>query len=199
MSASEGFSKRNTNCSIQEGINRIKDLIDVAKKENLRIRGYVSCVVGCPYDGQIHPSAVRKVTETLISLGCYEISLGDTIGVGTRKSIEDMIRNLLKITTPDKLAIHCHDTYGQALVNICTALEYGIRVIDSSVSGLGGCPYAKGATGNVATEDLIYMLNGMGMETGVDLRKLIEVGRYITDFIKKPSASKVNNALYSKY
>lgn len=198
-SASEGFSQKNTNCSIQEGISRIKDLVDVAKKDNLRIRGYVSCVVGCPYDGQVHPSAVTRVTEALISLGCYEISLGDTIGVGIRNTMETMIKDLLKITTPDKLAIHCHDTYGQALVNICTALEYGIRVVDSSVSGLGGCPYAKGATGNVATEDLVYMLNGMGMETGVDLEKLIEAGRYITDFIKKPSASKVNNALYSKY
>ncbi|XP_018578726.1 hydroxymethylglutaryl-CoA lyase, mitochondrial [Anoplophora glabripennis] len=198
-SASEGFSQKNTNCSIQEGINRIRDLVVVAKRENLKIRGYVSCVVGCPYDGHIQPSSVTKVTEALLSLGCYEISLGDTIGVGTRKTIENMIIDLLKITTPEKLAIHCHDTYGQALVNICTSLEYGIRVVDSSVSGLGGCPYAKGATGNVATEDLIYMLNGMGMETGVDLKKLIEAGRYITDFIKKPSASKVNNALFSKY
>ncbi|KAJ8949658.1 hypothetical protein NQ318_010077 [Aromia moschata] len=161
--------------------------------------GYVSCVVGCPYDGQVHPSAVSIVAEALLSHGCYEISLGDTIGVGTRATIENMIKDLLRVTTADKLAVHFHDTYGQALVNICTALEYGIRVIDSSVSGLGGCPYAKGATGNVATEDLVYMLNGMKAETGVDLNSLIEAGRYISDFIKKPSASKVNNVLYSKY
>ncbi|KAJ8923781.1 hypothetical protein NQ315_010363 [Exocentrus adspersus] len=170
-SASEGFARKNTNCSIEEGLDRIKDLVSIAKPENLKIRGYVSCVVGCPYDGEIQPSAVTKVTEMLLSLGCYEISLGDTIGVGTQNTIRNMIKDLLTITTPQKLAIHCHDTYGQALVNICTSLEYGIKVIDSSVSGLGGCPYAKGATGNVATEDLVYMLQGMGVETGVDLKK----------------------------
>ncbi|KAJ8934845.1 hypothetical protein NQ314_013115 [Rhamnusium bicolor] len=198
-SASEGFSQKNTNCSTQEGINRIKEIIDIAIKANIKVRGYISCVVGCPYDGQVHPSSVTKVTEALLSHGCYEISLGDTIGVGTRATIESLIKDLLNITTADKLAIHCHDTYGQALVNICIALEYGIRVVDSSVSGLGGCPYARGATGNVATEDLVYMLNGMGIDTGIDLKKLVEVGRYITDFIKKATCSKVNNALYSKY
>lgn len=182
-----------------EGINRIKDVIDEAKKRNVKVRGYVSCVVGCPYDGLIHPTAVTKVTEALLSHGCYEISLGDTIGVGTKATITSMIKDLLRITTADKLAIHCHDTYGQALVNICTALEFGINVVDSSVSGLGGCPYAKGATGNVATEDLVYMLHGMGAQTGVDLKSLIAAGRYISDVIKKDSASRVNNALYSKY
>lgn len=198
-SASEGFSKKNTNCSTLEGINRIKDVVNEAKTHDIKVRGYVSCVVGCPYDGKVHPSSVTKVTEALLSLGCYEISLGDTIGVGTQITIKSMIKDLLKITTADKLAIHCHDTYGQALVNICTALEYGIRVVDSSVSGLGGCPYAKGASGNVATEDLVYMLHGMGMETGTDLEKLIEAGRYISEHINKETSSKVNSALYTKY
>ncbi|KAJ8984530.1 hypothetical protein NQ317_011001 [Molorchus minor] len=198
-SASEGFSRKNTNCSRQQGINRIKEVIDIAKQKSLKIRGYISCVVGCPYDGHIQSSEVTKVTEALLSHGCYEISLGDTIGVGTKITIEAMIKDVLRVTTADKLAIHCHDTYGQALANICTALEYNIKVIDSSASGLGGCPYARGATGNVATEDLVYMLEGMGAETGVDLKKLIKAGRYISDFIKKPSGSKVNSALYSKY
>nr|XP_023028131.1 hydroxymethylglutaryl-CoA lyase, mitochondrial [Leptinotarsa decemlineata] len=198
-SASEGFSRKNTNCSTQEALNRIRDVIEMAKSADIKVRGYVSCVVGCPYDGDVHPSLVTKVAEALLSYGCYEISLGDTIGVGTKTTVEKMLKDVLKITSPDKLALHCHDTYGQALVNICSALELGIRVVDSAVSGLGGCPYAKGATGNVATEDLLYMLHGMGMETGVDLKKVISVGRFISDFIKKDSGSKVNNALYSKY
>ncbi|CAH0562585.1 unnamed protein product [Brassicogethes aeneus] len=198
-SASEGFSRKNTNCSTQEGLKRIREVVDEAKKNNLKIRGYVSCVVGCPYDGHVKPNEVSKVTEALLDLGCYEISLGDTIGVGTKQSTHKMIKDLLTITSPEKLAIHCHDTYGQALVNICTALDLGITVVDSSVSGLGGCPYARGATGNVATEDLIYMLHGMGVETGVDLKKVVEAGHYISEFIKKPNASRVNNALYTKY
>ncbi|CAH1153520.1 unnamed protein product [Phaedon cochleariae] len=198
-SASEGFSRKNTNCSTQEGINRIIELMKIAKDHNIKIRGYISCVVGCPYDGIINTASVAGVAEALLSNGCYEVSLGDTIGVGTRKTIENLLKDLLKITTADKLAMHCHDTYGQALVNICTALEHGITVVDSSVSGLGGCPYARGATGNVATEDLVYMLHGMGMETGVDLKKLIETGRFISDFLKKDSASRVNKTLYSKY
>lgn len=198
LSASEGFSKRNTNCSVQEGMDRVKNVIYEAKRNNLKVRGYISCVVGCPYDGHVKPSAVSKVAEALLSCGCYELSLGDTIGVGTRITIENMLYDLAKVTSADTLAIHCHDTYGQALVNIATALDKGIKVIDSSVAGLGGCPYAKGATGNVATEDLVYMLHGLGVETGIDLKKLIQVGRYISDFLNKPPVSKVNNALYSK-
>ncbi|XP_019868361.2 hydroxymethylglutaryl-CoA lyase, mitochondrial [Aethina tumida] len=198
-SASEGFSRKNTNCSTDEAIERIKVVVEKAKVNNLKVRGYVSCVVGCPYDGYVKPSQVTKVTQALLDLGCYEISLGDTIGVGTKKTTSEMLQDLLKVTSTDKLAIHCHDTYGQALVNVCVALDHGIRVVDSSVSGLGGCPYAKGATGNVATEDLVYMLHGMGLETGVDLRKLIDAGNFITQYIKKQNASKVNNALYSKY
>ncbi|EFA11247.2 hydroxymethylglutaryl-CoA lyase, mitochondrial [Tribolium castaneum] len=200
-SASEGFSRKNTNCSTQEGVNRIKEIVEKTKSldSTLRIRGYISCVVGCPYDGYIQPKAVTTICESLLSLGCYEISLGDTIGVGTRSTMEKMIKDLLKITSADKLAIHCHDTYGQALVNICTALDLGIRVVDSSVSGLGGCPYAAGATGNVASEDLVYMLHGMGAETGVDLKKLISAGHFISEKIKKPTASRVNKAMYKKY
>ncbi|CAH1974474.1 unnamed protein product [Acanthoscelides obtectus] len=198
-SASEGFSRKNTNCSIQESLRRIEAVINEAKKHNLKVRGYVSCIVGCPYDGAVHPSSVTKVTETLLSLGCYEVSLGDTIGVGTKQLMKNLMKDILDVTAADKLAIHCHDTYGQALVNICTAMDFGIRVVDSAVAGLGGCPYAKGATGNVATEDLVYMLHGMGMDTGIDLRKLIEAGRYICRHIKKQPTSKVNNALYSEY
>ncbi|KAG5868057.1 hypothetical protein JTB14_022201 [Gonioctena quinquepunctata] len=198
-SASEGFSRKNTNCSIQEALNRIKEVIDMAKNADVKVRGYVSCIVGCPYDGAVQPYSVTKVSDALLSYGCYEISLGDTIGVGTKTSIENMLKDLLRLTPADKLAIHCHDTYGQALVNICTTLDLGVTVVDSAVSGLGGCPYAKGATGNVATEDLLYMLHGMGVETGVDLVKVIGAGRFISDYLKRSSASKVNNALYSKY
>ncbi|XP_044256416.1 hydroxymethylglutaryl-CoA lyase, mitochondrial [Tribolium madens] len=200
-SASEGFSRKNTNCSTQEGVNRIKEIVEKTKSlgKTLKIRGYISCVVGCPYDGYIQPKAVTTICESLLNLGCYEISLGDTIGVGTRSTMEKMIKDLLKITSADKLAIHCHDTYGQALVNICTAIELGIKVVDSSVSGLGGCPYAAGATGNVASEDLVYMLHGMGAETGIDLKKLISAGHFISEKINKPTASRVNKAMYKKY
>lgn len=198
-SASDGFSRKNTNCSALEGIEKIKGVIALAKEHNIKVRGYVSCVVGCPYDGMIRPTAVSKTSEALLSEGCYEISLGDTIGVGTKTTITAMLKDLLTITSPDKLAIHCHDTYGQALVNISHALEHGVTVIDSSVAGLGGCPYAKGATGNVASEDLVYMLNGMGVETNVDLKKLVHTGRFICDVIGKTPASRVNNVLYLKY
>lgn len=159
----------------------------------------MSCVVGCPYDGAVKPKSVTTVCEYLLDLGCYEISLGDTIGVGTKLTMEAMLRDLLVVTEPEKLAIHCHDTYGQALPNICTALSHGIKVVDSSVSGLGGCPYAVGATGNVATEDLVYLLHGMGLRTGVDIKKIIEAGHYISTKINKPTASRVNSALYKKY
>ncbi|KAK9889891.1 hypothetical protein WA026_008693 [Henosepilachna vigintioctopunctata] len=198
-SSSEAFSRKNTNCSIEEGITRIKEIIDVSKEYNLRVRGYISCVVGCPYDGFIHPLAVTKVATALLELGCYEISLGDTIGIGTKKTIYNMVKDILNVTKPENLAIHCHDTYGQALTNICTALDLGVKVVDSSVSGLGGCPYAKGASGNVATEDLVYMLHGLGATTGVDLKKLIEAGHFISTVINRPTASKVNTALHSKY
>lgn len=199
IAASEGFSRKNTNCTIQESLTRTKEVLELAKKNNIKVRGYISCVVGCPYDGKISPSAVAKLTESLLKMGCYEISLGDTIGVGTRNSIDNMLKEVLKVTSTDTLAIHCHDTYGQAILNVFTALENGLTVVDSSVAGLGGCPYARGATGNLATEDVVYMLEGTGVSTGIDLKKLVEAGRYISDFIKKKPSSKVNNALYSKY
>ncbi|XP_066245461.1 hydroxymethylglutaryl-CoA lyase, mitochondrial [Euwallacea similis] len=198
LSASESFSKKNINCTIEESLAAAKTVIATAKNQSLKVRGYVSCVVGCPYDGNVKPAAVSRVAESLLSYGCYELSLGDTIGVGSKNSIESMLHDVLQITSPDKLAIHCHDTYGQALVNICTSLDRGITVVDSSVAGLGGCPYAKGATGNVATEDLVYMLHGCGVDTDVDLKKLVNVGRFISDFLKRPPLSKVNNAMFSK-
>lgn len=197
-SASDGFSRKNVNCSAEEGIVKIKVVTDVAKENSLKIRGYVSCVVGCPYDGHIQPSHVAKVCDALFQLGCYEVSLGDTIGVGTKTKMKNMLQEVLKVAPAEKFAIHCHDTYGQALVNICVALDHGITVVDSSVSGLGGCPYAKGASGNAATEDLVYMLNGMGIETGVDLTKLIEAGQFISRVLKKQPESKVNKAMSSK-
>ncbi|KAH1024033.1 hydroxymethylglutaryl-CoA lyase, mitochondrial [Dendroctonus ponderosae] len=198
LSASEGFSKKNINCTVDESIAKTKSVISKALENNLKVRGYISCVVGCPYDGSVRPTAVSKVADALLEFGCYEISLGDTIGVGTKNTIDAMLRHVLRLVSSDKLAIHCHDTYGQALTNICTALDLGLTVVDSSVAGLGGCPYAKGATGNVATEDLVYMLHGMGAETGVDLKTLIQAGKFISDFLQRPPASKVNNAMYSR-
>jgi hydroxymethylglutaryl-CoA lyase len=197
----EGFSRKNTNCSPEEGFNRIREIVDKMKSLdlNLKVRGYISCVVGCPYDGYVKPKLITSTCELLLNLGCYEVSLGDTIGVGTKSTVEAMLKDLLKLTVADKLAIHCHDTYGQALVNICTALDHGVRVVDSSVSGLGGCPYAVGATGNVSTEDLVYMLHGLGAETGVDLKKLIDAGHFISEKLNKPTDSRVNKALYKKY
>lgn len=197
-SASDGFSRKNVNCSAEEAINKIKIVIATANARNLAIRGYVSCVVGCPYDGYIQPQQVAKVCESLFKLGCYEISLGDTIGIGTKDKTTTMLEEVLRVAPANKYAMHCHDTYGQALVNVYVALEKGIRVIDSSVSGLGGCPYAKGATGNVSTEDLVYMLHGMGLKTGVDLMKLVDVGRFISNVLKKPTNSKVNKVLYNR-
>ncbi|XP_050310022.1 hydroxymethylglutaryl-CoA lyase, mitochondrial isoform X3 [Anthonomus grandis grandis] len=198
LSASEGFSKKNINCTVQDSLDRVKPVIQEANKRNIHVRGYISCVVGCPYDGAVSPASVSKVAQSLLSMGCYELSLGDTIGIGTKNTIEAMLRDVLTVCPADKLAIHCHETYGQALVNICTALDKGINVVDSSVAGLGGCPYANGATGNVATEDLVYMLHGLGVETGVSLKKLIKAGRFISDFLGKPPQSRVNNVLISK-
>uniref|UniRef100_A0A182F192 Uncharacterized protein n=1 Tax=Anopheles albimanus TaxID=7167 RepID=A0A182F192_ANOAL len=174
--ASESFSRKNVNCSVEESIARFKDVMDAAQKANIKVRGYVSTVVGCPYEGKIKPSAVVRVVDKLLEMGCYEISLGDTIGVGTPGSFSEMLREVTKIAPINMLAVHCHDTYGQALPNILTSLNFGIAVVDSSVSGLGGCPYARGASGNAATEDVVYMLHGLGIETGIDLPKLVNVG-----------------------
>ncbi|XP_039950736.1 hydroxymethylglutaryl-CoA lyase, mitochondrial isoform X2 [Bactrocera tryoni] len=192
--ASDSFSMKNINCTAAESIKRFQPVIEAAQKAEVKVRGYVSTVVGCPYEGAVKPGAVAKIVDALFSMGCYEISLGDTIGVGTPGSMRRMLDEVVKVVPPKKLAVHCHDTYGQALANILVSLEYGIAVVDSSVSGLGGCPYARGASGNVATEDVVYMLHGMGIETGVDLEKLIAVGRYICNELGRPSESKVNRA-----
>ncbi|XP_065581610.1 hydroxymethylglutaryl-CoA lyase, mitochondrial-like isoform X2 [Artemia franciscana] len=196
--ASETFSLKNINASIEESLKRFIEVTQVAKENNIKIRGYVSCVVGCPYEGDVKPETVLTVTEKLLAMGCYEVSLGDTIGVGTPGSIRKMLSTVLEKVRPEQLAIHCHDTYGQALANILAAIEMGITTVDSSVGGLGGCPYAKGASGNVATEDVVYMLNGLGIETGVDLRKLIKAGDFISGVLNRPSNSKVSRALAAR-
>ncbi len=177
---SEQFSQKNTHCSVEENMANIAEIIEYAKKENIPVRAYISCVLGCPYEGEMPAEKVAAQAAELHRLGCYEISLGDTIGVGTPFKTLHLIETVKKVVPIEKLAVHFHDTYGQALVNIYAALSLGVAVVDSSVAGLGGCPYAKGAAGNVATEDLIYMLNGMQIKTGVDLEKLIEVGKYIS-------------------
>ncbi|MDV7338532.1 hydroxymethylglutaryl-CoA lyase [Terasakiella sp. A23] len=193
--ASESFSQKNINCSIDESLERFKPVVEAAKKENIRVRGYVSCVVGCPYEGEIAADKVAEVSAKLYDMGCYEISLGDTVGVGTPGKVQDMLRAVSQQVPMEHLAAHFHDTYGQALANIYAALEMGVATVDSSVAGLGGCPYAKGASGNVATEDVVYMLNGLGIESGVDLEKLCEAGRFISEVINRKPASKVSLAL----
>jgi len=193
--ASETFSQKNTNCSIAESLARIAEIMILAKQHNIRVRGYISCVVGCPFEGAIAPGVVAPLVEKLLDLGCHEISLGDTIGVGTPKTVRVLLDAICKKIPVEKLAVHFHDTYGQALVNIYVALEHGIRVIDSSVAGLGGCPYAPGASGNVATEDVLYLLQGLGIETGVDLKKLVEAGRFVCEQLGQQVASKVSLAL----
>ncbi|EAT46762.1 AAEL002065-PA [Aedes aegypti] len=193
--ASESFTKKNVNCSIAESLSRFQDVMDAAKKAQVKVRGYVSTVVGCPYEGKIKPSAVVNVVDKLLEMGCYEISLGDTIGVGTPGSFSEMLREVTKIAPVSMLAVHCHDTYGQALPNILTSLDFGVSVVDASVSGLGGCPYARGASGNAATEDVVYMLHGLGIETGIDLPQLVNVGKFICDKLGRQSESKVNRAM----
>ncbi|MFQ3323387.1 MAG: hydroxymethylglutaryl-CoA lyase [Pseudomonadales bacterium] len=189
--ASEAFSQKNINCSIAESIARFEPVMAAAKQANIKVRGYVSCVLGCPYQKDVPVSDVVKVSTQLFDMGCYEISLGDTIGTGTPIKVKELIAELSQVIPVEKLAVHFHDTYGQALANIYAALECGVAVVDSSISGLGGCPYAKGASGNVASEDLVYMLNGMGIEHGVDLDKLILAGNKISDFLQRDSGSKV--------
>ena len=196
--ASESFSRKNINCSIAESLARFEPVTIAAKHKGIRVRGYISCVVGCPYEGDVAAAAVAEVAEKLLTMGCYEISLGDTIGVGTPGKVQAMLRAVAERVPLERLAVHCHDTYGQALANIYAALGLGVAVIDSSVAGLGGCPYAKGASGNVATEDVVYMLNGLGIETGVDLTKLAAAGRYICGELGRAPASKVAQALAAK-
>ena len=193
--ASESFSRRNINCSIAESIERFKPVVGAARAHNIRVRGYISTVVDCPYEGPVASDAVAEVAAKLLALGCYEISLGDTIGTGTPARIQRMIDAVAKKVPVEKLAGHYHDTYGQALANILASLERGVATFDGSVAGLGGCPYAPGATGNVASEDVLYLLDGMGIETGVDLSKLAAAGRFISDALGRDPASKVARAL----
>jgi hydroxymethylglutaryl-CoA lyase len=196
--ASESFSAHNTNCSIAESLARAGEVAKRALQAGCRLRGYVSCVLGCPYEGEVPIAAVIAVAERLVALGCSEISLGDTIGVGTPGRARTMLEAVAARLGMERLAVHFHDTYGQALANILACLESGVRVIDSSVAGLGGCPFAKGATGNVATEDVVYMLNGLGIATGVDLDRLAAVGRFISAAVGRPSASRVAQALAAR-
>jgi hydroxymethylglutaryl-CoA lyase len=192
--ASEAFSKRNINCSIAESLERFHPVVSEARKHGIKVRGYVSCVLGCPYEGEVKPQRVAEVAGALHDMGCYEISLGDTIGVGTPGKTRAMIEACARRVPLERLAGHYHDTYGQALANIYASLELGVSTFDASVAGLGGCPYAAGASGNVATEDVVYMLDGLGVETGVDLRKLVGIGRWICAVLGREPSSKVSKA-----
>lgn len=193
--ASETFSQKNINCSIAQSIERFTPVIEAANRAGIPVRGYVSCVLGCPYEGEISAQAVLEVSKTLLSLGCYEVSLGDTIGVGTPKKTYQLLALLLSQIPAHKLALHMHDTYGQALANVLIGLQQGVANFDGSVAGLGGCPYAKGASGNLATEDLLYMLTNMDVDTGIDLRKLMLVGHDISVKLKRQNGAKSGNAL----
>lgn len=189
--ASETFTQKNINCSIDESLERFIPVMELAKSKNLLVRGYISCTLGCPYEGKVRPETVADIAADLYAMGCHEISLGDTIGIGTPLQAQDMLRRVAKQVPLKHLAVHFHDTRGQALANIFACLELGISTVDASVAGLGGCPYAKGATGNVATEDVVYMLHGMGIETGIDLDELIKAGHYICEKLGRPINSKL--------
>lgn len=193
--ASETFSQRNINCSIEESLARLRGVAGAAVARGMRVRGYVSCVLGCPFEGEIAPKAVVRVAKNLHATGCYEISLGDTIGVGTPLKAQRMLEAVAEQVPVRALAVHFHDTWGQALANILASLQLGVAAVDSSVAGLGGCPYAPGATGNVATEDVVYLLNGMAIATGVDLQKVAAAGRMISGHLGRKSASKVALAM----
>lgn len=196
--ASEAFSQKNINCSIAESLERFVPVVALARQKGIAVRGYVSCVLGCPYQGEVPLSAVVDVSEKLVAMGCYEVSLGDTIGVGTPDKARAMARAVADAIGVKRTALHFHDTYGQALANVLACLELGVSTVDSAVAGLGGCPYAKGASGNLATEDLVYMLDGLGVKTGVDLDRLAAAGRAITGALGRTPASKVAQALSAK-
>jgi hydroxymethylglutaryl-CoA lyase len=196
--ASEGFSRANINCTVAESIERFKPVLARARADGIRVRGYISCVLGCPYEGEIKPQAVVDVAKTLWDLGCYEVSLGDTIGVGTPAKARALLRAVSSTVPMQNLAMHFHDTYGQALANLYAGMEEGCRVIDSAAGGLGGCPYAPGATGNVATEDVVYMLEGMGIATGVDMARLVAATNEVSRLIGRPPVSRVASALNAK-
>jgi len=196
--ASEAFSQKNINCSIAESLDRFRPVIDRARLSGVKVRGYVSCVLGCPYEGAVDPAKVAEVAASLMAMGCYEVSLGDTIGVGNPRAARIMLRRVAEEVPMGRIALHFHDTYGQALANILACIELGARVFDGAVAGLGGCPYAKGASGNVATEDVLYMLNGMGLSTGVDLDALAAIGNWISGELNRPNGSKVGRAMAAK-
>jgi hydroxymethylglutaryl-CoA lyase len=196
--ASEAFSQKNINCSIAESLERFRPVTEAAQARGMRVRGYVSCVLGCPYQGEVDPAAVAKVAEQLAQMGCYEVSLGDTIGVGTPGKARAMLETVAARVPIERLAGHYHDTYGMAAANIYASLQLGVAVFDSSVAGLGGCPYAKGATGNVATEDVVYMLHGLGVDTGIDLNRLIDAGEFICTALGRSTTSRVARATLAK-
>ena len=199
-SCSESFSQKNINCSVQESFARFHKICETAKSEGIRIRGYLSCVIACPYDGPTSPVRVLQLTKELLNLGCYEVSLGDTIGVGTPFSVRIMLRTLVEAgIPPSALAGHYHDTYGQALANVLASLDFGVRVFDSSVAGLGGCPFARGATGNLATEDLVYMLHHSGFETGVDLGATVQIGEWISRELGRNNGSRTGTAMMRRH
>ena len=194
--ASETFSQKNINCSIEESLERFKPIISSAKAHKIPVRGYLSCVLGCPYEGEIAVDDVVNLAKRLIDMGCYQVSLGDTIGVGTATKVAQLIDQCLTVIPTQQLAVHFHDTYGQALANVLVALQQGIHFIDASVAGLGGCPYAKGASGNLATEDLVYMLDNMGIHSGVDLNNLVTTGMQICNVLGRSNGSKVAQAIF---
>ncbi|MDF3074344.1 MAG: Hydroxymethylglutaryl-CoA lyase, mitochondrial [Alphaproteobacteria bacterium] len=196
--ASESFSRKNINCSIAESLERFAPVMEAAQHHGIKVRGYISTVVGCPYEGDVAPQAVADLAAKLLAMGCYEISLGDTIGVGTPGKCVAMVEAVAAVVPREKIAVHFHDTYGQALANILACMERGITVMDTAVAGLGGCPYAKGASGNVGTEDVLYMLNGLGIEHGVDIEKIAATGRFITAALGRQPASKVAQAMAAK-
>lgn len=196
--SSETFCLKNINCSIEESFNRFQPVMNLAQRYGIKVRGYVSCSLGCPYEGEIPYRQTARIAQRLIDEGCYEISIGDTIGVGTPRKVQQLLSLILKTVAVDKIAVHFHDTYGQAIANILQALQLGVRIIDSSVAGLGGCPYAQGATGNVATEDALYLLEGMGIETGVNLKKIATIGCLISQKLNRENGSKVGRAMYLK-
>jgi len=198
LAASDGFSKKNTNCDVAEATKRAEEVTQEALKHGLRVRGYISTVIGCPYDGKTNPKVVADLAEKTLSFGCYEVSLGDTIGVGSAGSVNRMLDEVLRAVPIEKVAVHFHDTYGQALSNVLIAIERGIRVADSSVAGLGGCPYAKGATGNLASEDLVYMLEDLGFDTGINMDKLVETGGWICGLMGRNNVSRSSNAILAK-
>ena len=196
--ASEAFSKKNINCTIAESLERFRPLVEKALNEKIKVRGYVSCVLGCPYEGEVPPQRVAQVAGELFDMGCYEVSLGDTIGVGTLRKAALMLEACARRIPMERLAGHYHDTYGQALANIYASLELCVATFDASVAGLGGCPYAAGASGNVATEDVVYMLNGLGVQTGIDLARLVDIGQWICALLKREPSSKAGKAIAAK-